>query len=60
MYKVKIYKNWPGKTCYFQNVDDEKKIVGLYINENDTTPLDELLDWLMEQLKVRDIKICMD
>lgn len=59
MYKVKIYKNWPGKTCYFQNVDDEK-IVGLYINENETRPLDELFDLLMEELKVRNIKTCLD
>lgn len=59
MYKVKIYKNWSGKTCYFQNVNDEK-IVGLYINENETRTLDELFNFLMEELKARDIKICMD
>ena len=43
LYKIRIYKNWSGKTCYFQNVDDEK-IVGLYINEHDTRPLDILFD----------------
>lgn len=59
LYKVKIYRNYPGKTCYFQNVNDEK-ILGLYINENETRTLDELLDFLMEQLKVRGIKICLD
>ena len=40
--------------------DYEDKTVGLYINENDSTPLDELMDWLLDQLKVRDVKICMD
>ena len=59
LYKVKIHRNYLGKTCYFQNVDGEK-IVGLYINENETRPLDELLDFLMKQLKVRGIKICLD
>ena len=58
-YKVRIYKNYSGNTCYFQNVDDEK-IVGLYINENETRPLNQLLNLLMEELKVRDIKICLD
>lgn len=59
LYKIKIYKNWSGKTCYFQKVDDEK-IVGLYINGNETRPLDKLFDLLMEELKARDVKICMD
>ncbi len=54
MYKIKIYKNWPGKTEFYKNF--ENKTVGLYINENETASLDELLDWLIEQLKARDIK----
>lgn len=58
MYKIKIYKNWSGKTEFFRDYED--KTVGLYINENDSTPLDELMDWLLDQLKVRDVKICMD
>jgi hypothetical protein len=59
LYKIRIYKNWSGKTCYFQNVDDEK-IVGLYINEHDTRPLDILFELLMEELKARGIKTCLD
>lgn len=58
MYKIKIYRNWPGKTQYFQNVNGEK-ICGLYINKDDTRPLSELLELLKDEIKQRNLKISM-
>lgn len=58
MYKVKIIKNWPGKTEFYKNYED--KTVGLLVNKNETRNIDNLLDWLMNELKERGIKTCMD